>query len=76
MNPYEILGLQKSCNEQDIKKAYKKLSLLYHPDRNSGDPDASEKFDQCTKAYELLSDQKLRASYDQGGWDYVNHISN
>lgn len=64
---YSILGLTKSASEQDIKKAYRKLALQYHPDRNKGDKKAEEKFKEVTKAYEVLSDPQKRRTYDQFG---------
>jgi DnaJ-class molecular chaperone len=66
---YEILGLEKDASEQDIKKAYRKLSFQYHPDKNS-DPDAEEKFKEINCANEILSDPAKRQQYDmeqQGG---------
>jgi len=64
---YEILGVQKGASAQDIKKAYRKLALKYHPDRNPGDKAAEEKFKEAASAYEVLSDDKKRQSYDQFG---------
>lgn len=64
---YSLLGLTKSASEQDIKKAYRKLALQYHPDRNKGDKKAEEKFKEVTKAYEVLSDPQKKQTYDQFG---------
>lgn len=64
---YQILGVTKSASEADIKKAYRKLALQYHPDRNKGDKAAEEKFKEVTKAYEVLSDPQKRQTYDQFG---------
>jgi DnaJ-class molecular chaperone len=64
---YQILGLTKSATEADIKKAYRKLALQYHPDKNKGDKVAEEKFKEVTKAYEVLSDSQKRQTYDQFG---------
>ncbi len=64
---YQILGLTKSATEVDIKKAYRKLALQYHPDKNKGDKLAEEKFKEVTKAYEVLSDSQKRQTYDQFG---------
>jgi len=80
---YEILGISKDADEKEIKKAYRALSLKYHPDRNS-DPDASEKFQKINEANETLSDPKKREQYDHGGVDQqldqefqdINHIFN
>lgn len=65
-NYYDILGVSKNASEDDIKKAYRKLALQYHPDRNKA-LDAMEKFKEITKAYEVLSDAKKRQMYDQFG---------
>ena len=64
---YEILGVQKNANEDEIKKAYRKLAVKYHPDKNPGDSSAEEKFREATEAYEILKDPKKRAQYDQFG---------
>lgn len=73
---YFILGVDKSASDMDIKKAYKKLAMKYHPDRNSGDKDAEKKFKQIGEAYEVLSDPKKRDIYDQygvSGFDSANN---
>ena len=66
---YEVLGLSKGASEEDIKKAYRKLAMKYHPDRNQGDDAkvAEEKFKEVKEAYEMLSDSQKRAAYDQYG---------
>ncbi|HYM65461.1 MAG TPA: DnaJ C-terminal domain-containing protein [Candidatus Sulfotelmatobacter sp.] len=64
---YSILGVSKSATDSDIKKAYRKLALQYHPDRNKGNKTAEEKFKEVTKAYEVLSDAQKRQTYDQFG---------
>ncbi|VDP14254.1 unnamed protein product [Soboliphyme baturini] len=63
---YKILGLTKGANEDDIKKAYRKMALKYHPDKNKS-PDAEEKFKEVAEAYDVLSDPKKREIYDQYG---------
>ena len=60
---YEVLGLSKGASEDEIKKAYRKLSKKYHPDINK-EPDAEEKFKEVSEAYEILSDPQKRAAYD------------
>ncbi len=64
---YQTLGIAKNASETDIKKAYRKLALEHHPDRNKGDKTSEEKFKEVTKAYEVLSDPSKRQSYDQFG---------
>ncbi|MDP3702428.1 MAG: molecular chaperone DnaJ [Hylemonella sp.] len=66
---YEILGVAKNASEEDIKKAYRKLAMKHHPDRNQGDSAkvAEEKFKEAKEAYEMLSDAQKRAAYDQHG---------
>ena len=64
---YEILGVQKNAGADEIKKAYRKLALKYHPDRNPGDKAAEEKFKEAAEAYAVLSDPEKRAQYDQFG---------
>jgi len=65
---YEVLGLQKGASKDDIKKAYRKLAIQYHPDKNPGNKEAEEKFKEATEAYEVLSDDQKRAAYDQFGF--------
>jgi molecular chaperone DnaJ len=64
---YEVLGLAKDCSEADVKGAYRKAALKYHPDRNPGDQAAEEKFKEASEAYEVLSDAQKRATYDRFG---------
>ena len=64
---YEILGVSKSASETEIKKAYRKLAVKYHPDKNQGDKEAEEKFKEIAQAYEVLSDSEKRQRYDQLG---------
>jgi molecular chaperone DnaJ len=64
---YELLGVSRAASEEEIKKAYRKLALQYHPDRNPGDKRAEEKFKEVSEAYQILSDAEKRAKYDQYG---------
>lgn len=64
---YEVLGVNKDASEDDIKKAYRKLAMKYHPDRNPDNPKAEEQFKEAKEAYEMLSDDQKRAAYDQYG---------
>ncbi len=64
---YEVLGIERGVSVDDIKKAYRKLALKYHPDKNPGDHEAEENFKEATEAYEVLRDQEKRAQYDQFG---------
>ncbi len=64
---YEVLGINKSAKKEEIKKAYRKLALKFHPDKNKGDKAAEEKFKEASEAYHVLSDEKRKANYDQFG---------
>ena len=64
---YEVLGVSKGADEREIKKAYKRLAMKYHPDRNQGDAGAEEKFKEVKEAYEILTDPQKRAAYDKYG---------
>lgn len=64
---YATLGVSRDADEKEIKKAYRKLAMQYHPDHNQGDPDAEAKFKDCSEAYEVLSDPDKRNIYDQYG---------
>ena len=69
---YEVLGVEKSASTDDIKKAYRKKALQYHPDRNPGDKEAEAKFKECNEAYEVLSNDEKRSRYDQYGFAGVD----
>ena len=64
---YEVLGVIKSASSEEIKKAYRKLALKYHPDKNKGDKTAEAKFKESSEAYHVLSDKERRRNYDQFG---------
>ena len=65
---YEVLGVDKNASAEDIKKAYRKKAIQYHPDKNPGDKEAEEKFKEAAEAYEVLSDPQKRQRYDQYGF--------
>ena len=64
---YEMLGISKEASADEIKKAYRKLAMKYHPDQNQGDADAEQKFKELSEAYEVLKDEQKRAAYDRYG---------
>ncbi|MBC8365854.1 molecular chaperone DnaJ [bacterium] len=64
---YEVLGVAKGADDQEVRKAYRKLAMQFHPDRNPDDPGAEDKFKEATEAYEVLKDEKKRQAYDQFG---------
>ena len=69
---YEVLGVAKTATADEIKKAYRKKAIQYHPDRNPGDKEAEEKFKEAAEAYEVLSNADKRARYDQFGFAGVD----
>ena len=69
---YKVLGVARNASADDIRKAYRKLAMQYHPDRNAGDKQAEERFKEINEAYQVLSDEQKRARYDQLGSDYSN----
>ena len=69
---YKILGVERNASEDDIRKAYRKLAMQYHPDRNPNDQQAEERFKEINEAYQVLNDPTKRAHYDRLGSDYSN----
>src|SRR5579883_1947077 len=69
---YKVLGVDKKASQDDIKKAYRKLAIKYHPDKNPGDKKAEEKFKEINEANDVLSDPEKRKKYDEVGenWQY------
>jgi len=67
---YKILGVERNASEDDIRKAYRKLAMQYHPDRNPNDKQAEERFKEINEAYQVLNDPKKRTHYDRLGSDY------
>ena len=64
---YEVLGVSRNATDEEIKKAYRKKAIQYHPDKNPGDKEAEEKFKEAAEAYDVLSNKEKRAKYDQFG---------
>ena len=75
-DPYTILGVPRTASEADIKSAYRKLAKELHPDRNTDNPNAAEKFSEATRAYDLLSDKAKRAQFDRGEIDAEGNPAN
>ena len=67
---YEVLGVEKGASAEEIKKAYRKSAMKYHPDRNPGNKEAEEKFKELGEAYDVLSDDDKRSRYDQFGPEF------
>jgi curved DNA-binding protein len=69
---YKVLGVERSASADDVRKAYRKLAMQYHPDRNPGDKQSEERFKEVNEAYQVLNDPQKRARYDQLGGAYSN----
>ncbi|CRK15739.1 hypothetical protein BN1723_004889 [Verticillium longisporum] len=70
---YDQLGVKPEATQEEIKKGYRKAALRWHPDKNKDNPNASEKFKECSQAYEILSDPEKRKTYDQYGLEFLLH---
>src|SRR5690606_28026989 len=64
---YSLLGVERGCSQEELKKAYRRLAMQYHPDRNPGDKSAEQKFKDINEAYDVLKDEQKRAAYDRYG---------
>ena len=64
---YDVIGIQRNASADEIKKAYRKLAMKYHPDRNPDDAEAESKFKEAAEAYDVLGDEEKRGQYDQFG---------
>ena len=69
---YEVLGAAKEASADELRRAYKKLAIKYHPDKNPDNKEAEEKFKEAAEAYDVLSDEKKRAQYDRFGHQGLN----
>jgi molecular chaperone DnaJ len=76
INYYDVLGVTKDATQDDIKKAYRKLSKIHHPDKNDGNKESEDKFKDISEAYEVLSDETKRKQYDRFGSDFKQKESN
>ena len=72
---YEVLGVERGASEAELKKAYRRLAMKYHPDRNPDDEGAIDKFKEANEAYEILTDAQKRAAYDQYGHAGVDSLA-
>jgi len=75
MDYYEVLGVERTADDGELKSAYRKLAMQFHPDRNPNNPEAEERFKTCSEAYQVLSDPDKRAAYDRYGHAGVNGAS-
>jgi molecular chaperone DnaJ len=75
MDYYEVLGVERTADDGELKTAYRKLAMQFHPDRNPNNPEAEERFKSCSEAYQVLSDPDKRAAYDRYGHAGVNGFS-
>ena len=69
---YEVLGVERGASEAELKKAYRRLAMKHHPDRNPGDKAAEDAFKEANEAYEVLSDAGKRSAYDQYGLSLIH----
>ena len=75
MDYYEVLGVERTADDAELKTAYRKLAMQFHPDRNPNNPEAEERFKACSEAYQVLSDADKRAAYDRYGHAGVSGAS-